>query len=271
MTSQRDGLFESSPAAHQSRFSSREWEGQASQFNSSEWEDEDERDPFLSGLGDVLGKAAKTLAPLAKAVAPKAAQALASMIPGAGVIAGPLAGKLASALVREGEAEAAALEARLLSPEALMESASAAAQEAALTEQLAAQAAEAPSLAEAEAAIAASLPLTIEIMGGRRALQRVTPALVQANARLVLVLGQELTARQLFRAVPEINRVAIGIVKAQARRNQPITSSSAVRAMAAATRQVLSNPQRLQKVLSRNAAIHQRVAPASACRCGCQR
>jgi hypothetical protein len=225
----------------------------------------------LSDLGKTLGSVGKALAPLAKAVAPKAAATLASMIPGVGPIAGPLAGKLVGAMVKEGEAEAAALEARLLSPEALMESGSPAAQEAALTEQLAAQAAEAPSLAEAEAALAASVPLTIKIMGGRHALQRVTPALVQANARLVLVLGQELTARQLIRAVPEINRVAIGIIKAQARRNQPITSSSAVRAMAAATRQVLSNPQRLRKVLSRNAAIRQRTAPLHPCRCGCGR
>ena len=65
-------------------------------------------------------------------------------------------------------------------------------------------------------------------MGGRRALRRDSRS-SRPTARLVLVLGQELTARQLIRAVPEINRVAIGIIKAQARRDQPITSSSAVR------------------------------------------
>ena len=103
MTSQRDGLYRSSPAAHQSHFSSREWErGQASQFGNSEWKMKMSGTTFLSGLGDVLGKAAKTLAPLAKAVAPKAAAALGSMIPGFGAIAGPLAGKLVGAMVREG-------------------------------------------------------------------------------------------------------------------------------------------------------------------------
>ena len=274
---------------HESHYSNPEdeWESNESHYSNPEWEDE--ADPFFGKAFKMLGKIAKPLlraaAPLAKKLAPMAAQTLAGMIPGVGGIAGPLAGKLVGALVREGEAEAAALEAHLLSPEAVMESGSAAAHEAALSELLAAEAAEASSMAEAEAAIAASLPLTITIMGGRRALGRVTPVLTRANARLVQVLGSKGPAgRQLLRAVPEINRVGVGMLKAQARRNQPITSSSAVRAMAAATQRVLSNPQRVQRVLSRNAAIRQRRAavftPARAtpsnprrdglrrCRCG---
>ena len=224
-----------------------------------EWEDEGEL--FFKKAFSALKKVA---GPLAKKLAPIAARTLVGMIPGVGAVAGPLAGKLVGALVREGEAEAAALEAHLLSPEAVLESGSAAAHEAALAELLAAEAAEAGSLPEAEAVIAASLPLTITIMGGRRALRHVTPTLTQANARLVQVLGsQGPGGRQLLRVVPEINRLGVGILRAQARHGQPITGSSAVRAMAVATQRVLSNPQRVQKVIGRNAAIRRRVAPAS--------
>jgi hypothetical protein len=246
-----------------------EWENHETHFSNPEslysnpealeWEDEGEL--FFKKAFSAIKKVA---GPLAKKLAPIAARTLVGMIPGVGAVAGPLAGKLVGALVREGEQEAAALEAHLLSPEAVLESGSPAAHEAALAELLAAEAAEAASLPEAEAVIAASLPLTITIMGGRRALRHVTPALTQANARLVQVLGSQGPAgRQLLRAVPEINRLGVGILKAQARRNQPITSSGAVRAMAVATQRVLSNPQRVQQVIGRNAAIRQRVAPAS--------
>jgi hypothetical protein len=105
------------------------------------------------------------------------------MIPGAGAVAGPLAGKLVSTLVREAEMEVAQMEAALFGiNEAEAEVANnEVAYEAALTEFLAAQAAEATTEAEAEAAIAAALPITVSIMGGKRALRPVMPVMTQAT------------------------------------------------------------------------------------------
>jgi hypothetical protein len=130
---------------------------------------------------------------------------------------------------------------------------------------LAAQAAESESEAEAEAAIAAALPITITIMGGRRALRRVMPVMAQANGRLVQVLRRKggPQGRDLLRAIPTIQRRTVATLRALARRGQPLTGATAIRAMAAATHSVLGNPRQVQRAVARNAVLRQRVAPPS--------
>jgi hypothetical protein len=131
-----------------------------------------------------------------------------------------------------------------------------------LTEFLAAQAAEASTEAEAEAAIGATLPITITIMGGRRALRRVMPVLTQANATMVRALAQQgPTGRQLLRVAPTIQRRAIATLKAAARAGKPINSATAAKAMATAAYRVLNNPQTVQKAIVRNGVLRQRTAP----------
>jgi hypothetical protein len=239
-----------------------EWEMQeASQYN-PEYEDEGEY--FFKKLGKGLKSLAKVAAPIAKRLAPIAARTLVGMIPGVGAVAGPLAGKLTSALLREGEMEAAQLEAQLFgSNEFEAEVANTEiAHEAALTEVLAAQAAEAATEAEAEAAASAALPITITIMGGQRALRPVTPILAQANGRLVKTLRQQgKVGKQLLRTVPAIQRRTVATLKAASRNGQPITGAMAVKAMAASTQQVLNNPRAVQRAITRNAVLRQRVAP----------
>jgi hypothetical protein len=222
-----------------------------------EWEDEGEF--FFKRAFRAIGRVAKRLAPFA-------VKGLVGMIPGVGAIAAPLAGKLTSALLREAEMEVAAMEAEFFGsneshPEVANTEGS---HEAALTELLAAEAAQASTESEAEAVLATALPLTITIMGGRRALRPVTPILAQANGRLVRSLRQQGPAgRQLLRAVPTIQRQAIATMKAAARTGQPITAPLAVRAMAAATQRLLTNPRRIQRVMERNAILRRRVAPPS--------
>jgi hypothetical protein len=134
--------------------------------------------------------------------------------------------------------------------------------EAALTEFLAAQAAESNMEGEAEAAIAATLPITISIMGGKRALRPMMPAMTQATAKLTKVLSQQGPAgKQLLRTIPTIQRQTVATLKAAARSGQPINSTTAIKAMAAATNKVLSNPQTVQKAVMRNAVLRQRTAP----------
>ena len=223
----------------------------------AEWELEDEADRFF-------GKALRAIKSVASRVAPMAARALGGMIPGVGAIAGPLLGQLTSSLLREGEMEAANLEAELFGHnEAEAEvTATEAGHEAALTELFAAEASEAETEAEAEAVLAAALPITITIMGGRRALRPVLPTLAQANGRLVRVLRRHGPAgRQLLRTVPAIQRRTVGTLRAIARSGRPITGPLAVRTMAAAARGVLADPRQVQRAITRNAVLRRRVAP----------
>jgi len=227
-----------------------------------EWEDEGEY--FFKRIWRGIRSVAKVVAPIAKRLAPFAAKALVGMIPGVGAIAAPLAGKLTAALVREAEMEVSGMEAEFFGTnEAEVEVANhEAAHEAALTEMLAAQAAEAESESEAEAELASALPITITIMGGRRALRPVMPVLAQANGRLVQVLRRQGPAgRQLLRTVPAIQRRTVATIRAAARSGQPVTGPLAVRAMAAATQNVLGNPRQVQRTIERNALLRRRVAP----------
>jgi hypothetical protein len=237
---------------------------------STEWESQyvGEADPFFGKIWRAVKKVGKAVAPIAKRLAPIAAKSLVSMIPGVGAIAAPLAGKLVGSMVQEGEMEAAQLENHLTSLFATNEHVGEAehpeAHEAALTELLAAEAAVAPTEAEAEADLGACLPITITIMGARRPLRRVMPVLTQANARLVRTLRQQGPAgRQLLRTVPPIQRRAVGMLKSAARRGQPITAPLAVKAMAAATQRFLSNPRQVQKAIQRNVGMRLRTAPVT--------
>jgi hypothetical protein len=254
----------SNPEAHYSNsYSNPEFEDE---WENNEFEDEGElffKKAFRS-IGRGLKAVVKVAAPLAKRFAPILAGKLATMIPGIGVVAGPLAAKLTRHLLKEGEMESMQMEAEFFGAnEAEAEVANhEMAHEAALTEFLAAQAAEATNEAESEAAIAATLPITIRIMGGQRALRPVTPILAQATGRMTQLLRQQGPAgRQLLRTVPTIQRQAIATLKAAARNGQPINSATAIRALASSTNRVLGTPQRVQQAIVRNAVLRQRTAP----------
>jgi hypothetical protein len=248
-----------------------EWEATnemqySNHYSNPEFEDEGEyffKKAFRS-IGRGLKAVVKVAAPLAKRFAPILAGKLAAMIPGLGLVAGPLAAKLTSQLLKEGEMESMEMESEFFgSNEVEAEVANhETAHEAALTEFLAAQAAEASTEAEAEAAIAATLPITITIMGGRRALRPVMPIMAQATGRMTKMLRQQGPAgQQLLRTVPTIQRQAIATLKAAARAGQPINSATAINALASATNRVLGSPERVQSAIVRNAVLRQRTAP----------
>ena len=257
----------SNPEAHYSNpYSNPEFEDEwetsheahySNPYSNPEFEDEGEF--FFKKLG-------RGLKALAKKIGPTLAGTLVGMIPGVGAIAGPIASKLTGALLKEGEMEAMQMEAEFFGAnESEAEVANhETAHEAALTEFLAAQAAEASTESEAEAAIAATLPITIRIMGGQRALRRVTPVMTQATAKMTQTLRQQGAAgKQLLRTVPTIQRQAVATLKAAARAGQPINSATAIKALASATNRVLQDPRRVQGALVRNAVLRQRTAPPS--------
>jgi len=255
-----------------------EFEDEAAHYSNPELEFEDEisailgpaaegeyeADQFFGRIRRAIRGVTKIAAPLAKRLAPFAAKALAGIIPGGGAIAGPLAGKLVGSLVSEAEMEVAHMENQLLSmlsqegeaehPEV---------QEALMTEMMAGQAAAAESETEAEAMLAATIPLTIRSMGAQRTMLPVTPALVQANARLVRTLRRQGPGgRQLLRLLPAIHRNTIAILR-QLARSQTLTTPTAVRAMSVATERVMSNPQRTQSAIQRNMAMQVRATRTS--------
>ena len=255
--------------AHETHYSNpeSEWEAHEAHYSNPEFEAEfeleDEGEYFFGGLKKMLSRVAKIAAPIAKRLAPFAAKALVGMIPGVGAIAGPLAGKLVSTLIQEGEAEASAMEAELFSAQAQGETANESAHEAMLTEVLAAQAAEATHESEAEAAIGATLPITITIMGGRRALRRVMPVLATANGNLARALRRQggRAGGNLLRTIPTIQRRTVASLRAASRRGQPITPQLAVRTFAANTRRTLGNSPLVARAITRNIALRQTVAP----------
>jgi hypothetical protein len=253
--------------AHETHYSNpeAEWEAHEAHYSSpeAEFELEDEGEFFFKRFRKIIGRVAKIAAPIAKRLAPFAAKALVGMIPGVGAIAAPLAGKLVSTLVQEGESEAAAMEATLFSAQAQGEMETEAGNEAMLTEVLAAQAAEAAHESEAEAAIGATLPITIRIMGGRRALRRVTPVLATANGALARTLRRHggPAGGNLLRTIPAIQRRTVASLRAASRRGQPITPQLAVRTFAASARRALSNSPLVTRAIARNIALRQKVAP----------
>lgn len=241
-----------------------EWELQeASHYSqpetAGEWEAENEY--FFQTLLSGVQKAAKAAAPFAKRLAPIAARTLLGAIPGVGSIAGPAAGYLVNQLVQEGEQEAVAMEAQFFGTHELQAEVSnaEAAHEAALTEVLAAEASHSNSEAEAEAFLGSALSTAVSSMGGQKALRRILPTLVAANARLVRLLHRQgAIGQRLLRLVPTILRRTIASLRSAAQQGQPLTSELALRLMASHTHRVLGNSQTLTRSMIRNAIIQRR-------------
>jgi len=165
-----------------------------------------------------------------------------------------------ASILGEGEAEAAQAEASFFGGNAMSGelAANESAHEAALTEVMAAEATHTASESEAEALLGATLPITIMIMGGRRATRPVFPALVGANRRMVRGIRTSGPAGpQLLRVVPAIQRRTIATLRAASRAGRPITPQFATQVMAGHAARVLSTPHVCGPALVRNTAIRQ--------------
>lgn len=241
-----------------------EWELQEASHYSQfapegEWEAENEY--FFKTLLGGIQQVAKAAAPIAKQLAPIAAQTIVGAIPGVGAIAAPIAGRLVSQLVQEGEMEAAALESQLFGANEFEAEVgnTEAAYEAALTEVLAAEASHSQSESEAGAFMGSALSTLVKSMGGQKELRPILPTLVFANARLVRLLHRQgTTGQRLLRLVPTILRRTFASLRAAAQKGQPLTSDLALRLMASHAHRVLGNSTTLTRSMIRNALIRQR-------------
>ena len=214
-----------------------------------------EADPFI---GKVFRRI-KGFARRIKGFLPGIIRRVAGAIPGVGMIAGPLAGRLASTLIREAEMEVEGMErhfVNMLSQTGELEHPQV--HEAFLTELMAGQAAMAETESEAEAIIAATIPLTMSHMGALRTVLPVAPAVVQTNVRLVRAFRRQgPQGRQLLRLQPTILRHAIAILR-HAARIQRLTTPMAVQAVSIAANRALRNPRRVERALQRNVALQVR-------------
>jgi hypothetical protein len=235
-----------------------EFEDETSHYSTPEMEYEADR---------FIGKAFRKIKRFAKGFKrflPGIIGKIAGAIPGVGIIAGPLAGKLASTLIREAEMEVAEMEnhfVNMLAQTGEVEHPEV--HEAFLTELMAGQAAMAATEAEAEAIIAATVPMTMSNMRALRSVLPITPAVVQANVQLVRALRRQgPQGRQLLRLHPTILRHAIAILR-HAARIQRLTTPMAVQAVSIAANRVMSNPKRVERAIQRNVALQVRAAQMS--------
>jgi hypothetical protein len=212
-----------------------------------------------------LGHLARAAAPLAKRLAPVAARTLVGMIPGVSADAGPLAGQLVSALLREGAQEAQHAEAAFFGANAAEAEVgqTEAAHEAALMEVLAAEASHSESESEAVALVGAALPVGLRALGTSRSLRHVAPTLVRANARLVRLLHRHgPDGRRLLRLLPTVVRWTLFSLRAALRAGRPVTPALALRLMAGHAARILGAPMLIRRIIIRNAVLRQRtVAP----------
>lgn len=223
-----------------------------------------EADPFFGKIWRGIKKVGRIVAPLARKMLPGVIRALSSVvpIPGAAIV-----GNLVASRLREAEAEVAQLEQQVVNyfaqNEVMQESGSPQAEaihEIALAELLAAQAAQAQTETDAEASIAAALPLLTRSLGATRLVRPVTPTLVQARARLVRTMRQQ--NPQLLRLVPSIDRLAIGLMRQVARQGRPVNNPVAITAYKTAARRVMGSPRVARRAVVRNMGLQVRTSPS---------
>ena len=165
----------------------------------------------------------------------------------------------------QGESEAATQEAHLFGANEFETEVAAneVAQQAALTEVMAAEASHTESESEAQALLGAALPISMRVMGGRIGIRRLTPALLRVNAQLVLNLHRQGTpGRQLLRVMPTVQRRTVSTLGAMQRSGQPVTPAVAANVMKGHAARVLTTPHICRKALTRNMIVRlQTVAP----------
>jgi hypothetical protein len=142
-------------------------------------------------------------------------------------------------------------------------------QEAALMELIAYEAAQAPSLAEAEALAGSLVPmasLSIRTSPAGRAaapaVRAATPALTRATGRLVGALRGSPATAPLIPAVPTILRRTNAVIARAAAQGAQVTPRAAVRTMANQTFKVLGNPAVCISIIIRSGKMRRRARTA---------
>lgn len=119
-----------------------------------------------------------------------------------------------------------------------------------MMEHLAYQAAQAESEAEAEAFLGALVPLAARLIpSAARAITAVAPSLVRGVAQMGRTLYNSPTTRSLLQTAPTVLKGTVRTLANQAAQGKPLTSTTALRALAGNAANVLNNPKKAQQAL----------------------
>jgi hypothetical protein len=143
-----------------------------------------------------------------------------------------------------------------------------------MMEHLAYQASQSESEAEAEAFLGALVPLAARLIpSAAKAITSVAPSILQGISRVGHTLFRNPATRQLLRTMPTVLKGTTRTLARQVAQGKPVSSKTALRALAGNVAGVLDNPRRVQQVMRRShRAQHQarlmanRAATAAACR-----
>jgi hypothetical protein len=134
----------------------------------------------------------------------------------------------------------------------------------ALMEHLGHAAAQTESEAEAEAFIAALIPLATRLIPrAASAVMRATPQLIRGVTRVTRTLRRNPATRPLVRTMPTVVRRTAASLARQSARGRPVTPQAALRTLAQQTRRVLSNPRQCARVVQRSRAMDRRFHQAA--------
>jgi hypothetical protein len=232
-----------------------EFEDEAELEGESEWEFEDEGEEFARRLRRAARGATRFVRqnqPLLRQLAQRAAPMVGTAI--GGPMGGMLASHLAANLESEDEFE---YEDEFESEweEAPPRTSSQAAAEA---EYMAAAAAQTGASAEGEAFIGAAVVASLS-PADRAALRRILPHLIRGMVRFYRLLRRRRSARPAIRTIPHIVRQTARTIRSRAPQGR-VSPATVGRIAAVQTRNVLSRPQTLSRVLRLNLAAANRAA-----------
>jgi hypothetical protein len=206
-----------------------------------------------------IRQTARRVIPLASQLSPVAFRLLLDAVPSARSSFNPLTARLLSPLLQIGEGDRLRQEAGWFRDRGthVIVRKTEIAQQAALTEVLAASASETQSEGEAAAFIGAILPIELRVMNGNRLLRSFLPLMLTATARLVrLFYRYSLAGRSLLRLLPTILRRTVASLQAIHRYGCRLTPALLGCVLATQTRRVLANPQLVGESIVRNRLIY---------------
>lgn len=119
-----------------------------------------------------------------------------------------------------------------------------------MMEHLAYQASQTESEAEAEAFLGALIPLATRLIPmAAKAATSVAPSLIRGIASVGQTLHRNPATRQLLRTMPTVLKGTVRTVAQHAAQGKPLSSSTALRALAKNTANVLGSPRRAQRAM----------------------
>ncbi|NJK39861.1 MAG: hypothetical protein HC835_11590 [Oscillatoriales cyanobacterium RM2_1_1] len=122
-----------------------------------------------------------------------------------------------------------------------------------MMEHLAYQAANSESEAEAEAFLGALASMATRLVPhAAKAISRVTPTLVRGIARAGKALHRSPTTRKLLQTMPTVAKGTVRTLARQVERGKPVTSKTALRALAGNVANVLGDPKKATKCMQKS-------------------